>query len=165
MRGKIICPYCGEFGRLEIQREDKYRVNHDRIEKGKKTTNRCYLGSLTKAIKNIISVSRVRSDIVDPGLLSEIASVMDKERKEHLEKIHDSDYGTLIARIIQLSRNFGTWKSKTHYLTKQGKCPHCHKRIQYKFTRIGPHRSPKKDIGSFYIEKGVEEKTSWMSEN
>lgn len=165
MRGKIICPYCVHFGRLEIQRGDIYRVNHDRMEKGKKIVRRCYLGSLTKAIRNIISVSRVRGDIVDPTLLSEIESAMGKKRKEHDQKIHDSDYGTLIAEIIHLSRNFGIWKSKTHHLTKQGNCPHCHERIQYRFVRIGPYRSAKKNITSFDIEKGVEEKTSWMSEN
>lgn len=160
MRRKIICPNCGEYGRLEIQSKDKYRVNHDSTEKSK----RCYLGSLERALKNLSSVSDVRDDLLNPDLLAEIKLAIQKERKEHFKRIHESEYGTLIARIIQLSKNFGTWKSDRHKLTKQDSCPHCSKRIQYEFVRVGPYRSPKKNIEEFSIEKGSVYKTSGMSE-
>ena len=128
MRRKIICPKCGEYGRLEIQKDDKYRINHDIMSKGQKKPARCYLGSLEKALKNLKSVSSVRDDLLDPTLLSEITSAIKNDRKEHVKKIHESEYGTLIARIIQLSKNFGTWNSERHKLTKQATCPYCTKK-------------------------------------
>ena len=160
MRRKIVCPRCGEYGRLELQSDDKYRVNHDRIEKSK----RCYLGSLEKALRNLSSVSDVRDDLLNPDLLAEIKLAIKKERKEHFKKIQDSEYGSLIARIIQLSKNFGRWKSDRHKLTKQASCPFCKKNIQYEFVRVGPYRSAKKNIEDFSIGKGSVYKTSGMSE-
>jgi len=165
LRRKIICPICGEYGRLEIQKDDKYRINHDIMSKGLKKPARCYLGSLEKALKNLTSVSEVRDDLLNPDLLAEIKSSIKNDRKEHVKKIHDSEYGTLITRIIELSKNFGTWKSDRHKLTKQASCPHCTKRIQYEFVRVGPFRSVKKNIESFSIGKGSVYKTSPMREN
>ena len=164
LRGKIICSKCGEYGRLESQKDDKYRVNHDYNENGHMIRNRCYLGSLSKAVSNLENVNAVRDDILEPTLLSEIKSAIKMERAEHLKKIQDSEYATLITRIIDLSRKFGTWKSETHKLTKQDTCPHCKKNIQYEFTRIGPLRDAKKNIENFSIEKGSVYKTSRMKE-
>ena len=165
LRGKIICSKCGEYGRLESQKDDKYRVNHDYNENGHVVRDRCYLGSLSKAVSNLQRVNAVRDDLLEPTLLSEIKSAIKMERAEHLKKIKDSDYATLITRIIDLSRNFGTWKSERHKLTKQDTCPHCSKTIQYEFERIGPFRDAKKNIESFSIEKGSDSKTSRMRES
>jgi len=164
MRGKITCPNCKEFGKLELQNGDKYRVNHDHMVNGQRVRDRCYLGSLGKAISNLESVSDVRDDILDPVLLSEIKSAIKEEKAEHNEKIKESEYGTLISSIIKLSNDFGLWKSDRHKLTKQDTCPHCSKNIQYEFVRVGPYQSPKKNIESFSIEKGSVYKTSRMKE-
>jgi len=160
MRGKIICPKCRKYGRLERQIEDKYRVNHD----SKGIIKRCYLGSLEKALSNLTSVSVVRDDFIEPSLVSELKSAIKKERAEHSKRINDSEYGSLIASVIHSSRMFGRWKSDTHKLTKQDTCPHCKKNIQYEFTRIGPFRSAKKNIENFSIGKGSVYKTSGMRE-
>jgi len=165
LRGKIICPKCGEYGRLENQKDDKYRINHDYNENGHVIHDRCYLGSLSKAVTNLQRVHAVRDDILELPLLSEIKSAIKKERAEHVKKIQESDYATLISRIIDLSRNFGTWKSERHKLTKQDTCPHCSKTIQYEFERIGPFRDVKKNIENFSIGKGSDSKTSRMRES
>jgi len=165
LRGKIICCKCGEYGRLENQKDDKYRINHDYNENGHVIHDRCYLGSLSKAVTNLERVNAVRDDILEPTLLSEIKSAIKKERAEHAKKIQESDYATLISRIIDLSRNFGTWKSERHKLTKQDTCPHCKKNIQYEFTRIGPLMDARKNIENFSIEKGSVYKTSRMRES
>jgi len=165
LRGKIICPKCGEYGRLENQKDDKYRINHDYNENGHVTHDRCYLGSLSKAVTNLERVNAVRDDLLEPSLLLEIKSAIKKERAEHLKKIQESDYATLISRIIDLSRNFGTWNSERHKLTKQATCPFCRKNIQYEFVRIGPFRNARKNIESFSIGKGSDSKTSVMREN
>jgi len=161
--GKIICPRCGEFGRLEIQSGSIYRINHDIMKKGKKWSERCYLGSLLKSLMNLKNVAAVRDDIIDPGLISEIEQVVKKNRKRHLEEIKNSEYGTLIARIIQLSSKMGYgWGSKRHRLVKQDICPHCKKRIQHRFQRIGELKDGKYNIEHYSIEDGVKGYTSIM---
>jgi len=86
--GKIICPKCGEFGRLENQSGSIYRINHDVMKKGKKSRWRCYLGSLSKSLVNLKSIAVVRDDLIDPGLISEIEQAITKNR-ERLE-IHST---------------------------------------------------------------------------
>jgi len=104
-----------------------------------------------------------RDDLVDPGLISKIERVVKEDRKEHLEKIKTSEYGTLITRIIELSSKLGFgWSSKRHYLVKQDLCPHCKKKIQHRFHRIGELRAGKYNIEQYRIEDGVKEYTSIM---
>jgi len=161
--GKIICPKCGEFGRLEIQSGSIYRINHDIMEKGKKSRFRCYFGSLSKALANLKNIATVRDDIIDPGLISEIEQAVKKNRKRHLKEIKNSEYGTLIARIIQLSSKMGYgWGSKRHSLVKQDVCPHCKKRIQHRFQRIGELKDGKYNIEHYGIEVGTKGYTSVM---
>ena len=162
-KGKVICPTCGEFGRLEIQSGSIYRINHDVVERGKKYPKRHYLGSLSKSLANLRNVMATRDDLVDPGLISEIERVVKEDREEHLEKIKTSEYGTLIARIIEFSSKLGfRWSSKRHYLVKQDLCPHCHKRIQHRFHRIGELSGGKYNIEQYSIEAGIKEHTSIM---
>jgi len=157
---KVICPRCNEYGKLENQDKDYYRINHDKMSKGLRKVKRCYLGSLGKALKNLTSVSIVRDDLIDPTLVSELKAAIIEERKEYEKKIKDSEYGSLIASIIQASRDFGLWNSETHKDT----CPHCKKNIQYEFTRIGKYQSLKKNITRFSTVKGSVYKTSRMKE-
>jgi len=162
--GKVICPACGEFGRLEIQSGSIYRINHDVMEKGKKHPRRHYLGSLSKSLTNLKNVMATRDDLVDPGLVSKIERIVKEDRKEHLENIKNSEYGTLITRIIELSSKLGfRWSSKRHYLVKQDLCPHCKKKIQHRFHRIGELRDGKYNIEQYSIEDGTKEYTSIMS--
>jgi len=78
-------------------------------------------------------------------------------------EIKNSEYGTLIARIIQLSSKMGYgWGSKRHHLVKQGVCPHCKKRIQHRFQRIGELKDGKYNIEHYGIEDGVKGYTSIM---
>jgi len=164
LRRKIICPECGEYGRLEIQSSDKYRINHDKVSKGHKKPQRCYLGSLSKSLAKIKAVSEVRDDIIDPALLSELEASIKKERKEHWEEIENSAYGTLIARIIQLSQKLGSgWSSKSHHLVKQDFCPFCNQRIQHRFVRMGELKENRYNITQYGIEKGSAYRTSWMN--
>jgi len=161
--GKIICPKCGEFGRLEVQTGSIYRINHDVMKKGKKSRFRCYFGSLSKSLENLKRISITRDDIIDPGLISELELVIEKNRKEHFEKIKNSDYGTLIAKITRLSQILGLgWGSKRHYLVKQDGCPHCHKPIQHRFERIGELKDGKYNIDHYSIEKSSPDHTSRM---
>ena len=87
-------------------------------------------------------------------------------KEEHLEKIKTSEYGTLITRIIELSSKLGfRWSGKRHYLVKQDLCPHCHKRIQHRFQRIGELSGGKYNIEYYNIEDGIKEHTSIMSDD
>lgn len=161
--GKLICPRCGEYGRLEIQKGSIYRINHDVMKGGKKYPYRHYLGSLPKSLTNLRNVAATRDDLIDPGLISKIERVVREDRKEHFEKIKNSEYGTLIARIIQLSSKLGFgWSSKRHYLVKQDICPHCKNRIQHRFQRIGELKDGKFNIEQHNIEVGNKEYTSIM---
>jgi len=161
--GKVICPACGEFGRLENQSGSIYRINHDVMKKGKKYPHRHYLGSLSKSLTNLKNVMVTRDNLVDPGLVSEIERIVKEDRKEHLEKIKTSEYGTLITRIIDLSSKLGFgWSAKRHYLVKQDLCPHCKKKIQHRFHRIGELRDGKYNIEQYSIEDGTKEYTSIM---
>jgi len=151
LRGKIICPECGEIGRLEIQSGDKYRVNHDKMKQGIRISNRCYLGSISKHIKNLESASRTREDLLDPILIEELNAELNDRNKIH-EEIQNSPYATLIARIIHLSKKFSFgWSSEKHYLVKQATCPYCTQRIAVRFIRIG--KNPDYTDGKYNVEK------------
>lgn len=164
--GKLICPTCGEYGRLEIQKGSIYRINHDVMKGGKKHPRRHYLGSLSKSLTNLRNVAAIRDDLIDPGLISEIGRVVKEDRKEHLDKIKNSEYGTLITGIIGLSSRLGFgWSSKRHYLVKQDLCPHCKMRIQHRFHRIGELKDGKYNIEHYNIEIGTKEYTSIMCDD
>jgi len=104
LRGKIICPKCGEIGRLELQSEDKFRINHDYMKNGVRENNRCYLGSLSKSLINLVNASETRPDFLEPILIDELKSKINP-RQNILNEIKDSAYATLIARLIDLSHD------------------------------------------------------------
>ncbi len=165
MRGKIICPKCGEIGRLEPQSKDKFRINHDKMKDGVMYAQRCYLGSLSKSIKNLINTSETRPDILEKLLVEELESYFNV-RSDILNEIKDSPYATLIARTIQLSQHLGYgWSKVRHRLVKQDNCPYCKKRISVKFIRIGEnpdYNKGKYNIADLKIEKGKKSHTSYF---
>ena len=165
MRGKIICPKCGELGRLELQSKDKFRVNHDKMKDRVRHTQQCYLGSLSKSIKNLINASKTRPDILEKLFVDELESNLNV-RSDILNKIKDSAYATLIARTIQLSQHLGYgWSKVKHRLVKQDNCPYCKKRIAVKFIRIGEnpdYHKGKYNIENIDIQKGNKSHTSYF---
>lgn len=164
MGGKVTCPKCGKMGRLEIQQNDRLRVNHDKMIKGIRITKRCTLGSLSGSIKRLETVSQIRPDVISPSIATAIEKAA--EIKQKLAKmIKESPYATLVSNVIQLANNLGPgWNTKAHYLVKQGKCPHCKSRIEYRFIRIGDWKNGKYTIapGTFEIKKGRRGHTSQM---
>jgi len=167
MRGKVFCYECSAIGTLEMYRKGYFRANHDKMKNGVKTPKRCYFGSLSKTLKKFKKISKIRDDVIDPSFLVELEQAGLKDDVEYRisKEIENSGLSNLIARVLELSKMLGDgWSDKTHYLVKQDNCPHCRKQIQYRFRRIGPYNSTKKNIDSFSIEKGSNLRTSWMDE-
>jgi len=165
LRGKIICPTCGEIGVLENQSGDKYRINHDRMKKGVRKSSRCYLGSLTKSLINLKNASDTRPDILESELIKELESKVNP-RQNILKEIENAPYATLIARLIQLSTKLKSgWSNERHHLVKQAKCPYCTRRISIRFRRIGKnpdYSEGKYNIENLDIEKGNKAHTSYF---
>ena len=137
------------------------------MKNGVSTLDRCYLGSLSKSLINIINASETRPDFLEPILIDELESKINL-RQNILDEIKDSPYATLIARLIVLSRklSFG-WSGERHYLIKQASCPHCTKRIAIRFIRIGnnpDYNDGKYNIERLDIEKGNSELTSYFGD-
>jgi hypothetical protein len=158
---KFYCPRCGEIGRIEKQSENIFRINHDKMIKGKKYPKRCYLGNLDDARTKIHAVSKIRPDIINKDV--------DKKIDQQLEKNENIDekYKILIYEILKISVMLGRgWSHETHHLVKQDDCPHCKKSIAVRFVRAGKDPNSSKgnyNIEKLWIEKGKRTYTSRLS--
>ena len=134
------------------------------MKHGIRDPNRCYLGSFSKSLINLINASKTRSDILEGSLTEELEDI--KTRKNILDEINDSSYATLIARIIQLSQKLKPgWSSEKHYLIKQANCVYCKKKLSVRFVRIGnnpDYTEGKYNIEKLDIKKGKKSLTSYF---
>lgn len=159
MKERVKCPICDKDGRFEKASSNSYRINHDFMKNGKRTTNRCYLGNPFDIIEKLRSISKIRHDLVDSELADDVLTELKNNKNSN----------RLLFEILELNRKLGFgWKYEVHDLVKQDNCPHCNKKIAVRYRRLGinPQKSNGKyDVENIKIEQGQSDRTSRFKNN
>ena len=144
MNQRVKCPKCEKEGRFEKASKQTFRINHDFTKNGKKTLDRCYLGSPYSIIKKLQTVEKIRPDLANRDLVEKVL--------EELKNNDKNKNNTVLFEILELNHKLGFgWNYETHDLVKQDNCPHCKQKIAVRYRRIG--KNPTVTNGKYNIEK------------